>query len=122
VTIGGGEPDIRERRGDADDLAVRTGMAPDEIERLERLERRGDDGRFRGQDVTTVRLASALEASGISLDDVAAALQRHALRDLGRVLLATSIRLVGRTHGHRPAGRPEGRGGGRAGDPTRSSV
>jgi hypothetical protein len=100
VTIGGGEPDSRERPVDAADLAVRTGTTPAVIERLEQLGilRRGDDGRFRGQDVTTVRLTSALEASGISLEDVAAALQRHALPDLGRVLLATPIGLVGRTH------------------------
>lgn len=100
MTPGGETPDVRERAVDADELTIRTGTAPEDIDRLERLGilRRGDDGRFRGQDVTTTRLASALEASGISLDDVAAALRRNELPDLGRVLLATPIGLLGRTH------------------------
>jgi adenylate cyclase len=57
-----------------------------------------DDGAFRAQDLTTVRLAAALETSGVALDDVGAALTRGALPDLGSVLMTEPIGLLDRTY------------------------
>lgn len=86
---------------DAAELAVRAGADVDAIDHLVELGilRRGDDGMFREQDITTVRLAFALESSGILLDDVAAATHRGALPDFSRVLMSTPVALLGRSHG-----------------------
>ncbi|HEX7246552.1 MAG TPA: adenylate cyclase regulatory domain-containing protein, partial [Actinomycetota bacterium] len=57
-----------------------------------------DDGTYDPQDITTVRLALALEDSGVSLDDVSVAIGRAVIPPLGRVIPGVPIGLIGSTH------------------------
>lgn len=84
---------------DATELAARTGVEPDRIEELVRLGilRPTSDG-FDDASVSTARLAFAFETSGIALDDVAAAIERGALPDVGRLLLSAPVSLLPRSH------------------------
>ncbi|HSL10743.1 MAG TPA: adenylate/guanylate cyclase domain-containing protein [Actinomycetota bacterium] len=81
-------------------LARRSGVDDAAIERLVDLGilERGEDGTFREQDITAVRLSYALEASGVSLDDVGDAIAGGALPPLGAVLLLPPVGLRPRTY------------------------
>jgi adenylate cyclase len=82
-------------------LARRSGVGADALDRLIRLGivAPRDDGKFRELDITSVRLASALDGSGIPLDDIAAALADGTLPPLGTVLLLEPIGLMSKTYG-----------------------
>jgi adenylate cyclase len=97
---GAASPSPRDEPIDAATLGRRTGLDAATIERLVALGivRPRDDGSFRAGDITTARLAVAFESSGIRLDDVAAALERGALPDVGRILPSVPIGLTGRSH------------------------
>jgi hypothetical protein len=86
---------------DADALATRSGIDEAGLRRLVDLGivRERDDGRFGDDDVTAVRLALALESSGIPLDDVASALRRGEFPPLDSVLLLEPIGLLPQTYG-----------------------
>jgi len=81
-------------------LASRTGVDPDRIGALVGvgIVRPDEHGRFADGDVATVRLALAFEASGITLEDLGAAIERGALPELARLLLAEPIGLRDRSH------------------------
>jgi adenylate cyclase len=81
-------------------LASRTGVDPDRIGALVGvgLVRPDEHGRFADGAVATVRLALAFEASGITLEDLGAAIERGALPELARLLLAEPIGLRDRSH------------------------
>jgi adenylate cyclase len=79
------------RRSGVDDVAI------DRLVDLGILERRGD-GTFREQDITAVRLSYAIEASGISLDDIGDAIAAGTLPPPGAVLLLPPVGLRSRTY------------------------
>lgn len=85
---------------DRPSLATRAGVSDEALEQLVALGivRRHEDGSFREQDVTTVRLAVALGSSGISLDDLGAALASGELPDFGKILAARPIGLAPRSY------------------------
>lgn len=93
-------PSASERVIDRQNLTTRAGVTEDALDQLVAvgIVRRREDGSFREQDVTTVRLAVALESSGISLDDLGAALASGALPDFGRILAARPIGLAPRSY------------------------
>jgi len=101
MTLPGDAPAEASRPIDAATLSIRAGVDPAAIDHLVELGilHRPGGGPFREQDITTVRLAFALESSGIPLEDVAAAAERGALPDFARVLMSRPVGLLGRTHG-----------------------
>ena len=97
----GAELPPAERPIDHATLARRAGVDADTLDRLIRLSivAPRDDGRFRELDITAVRLASALDGSGIPLDDIGVALADGSLPPLGTVLLLEPIGLMSKTYG-----------------------
>jgi adenylate cyclase len=87
-------------RIDAETLASRTGVEPDRIEELARLGilDHGADGSFAAHGLATARLAFAFEASGITLEDLGAAITNGQLPELSRLVLGEPVGLRPRSH------------------------